>query len=76
MSNRKPLPTMSNDTIARSRAEMLMLLGSYAAAEALAHCAIAHKRHAALHVDHELMAHWDAVADIFEEAKRKLGDLK
>ncbi len=72
----KTQPTLSNDTLARTRADMLLLLGSYAAAEALAHSAIGHKRHAALHADHELMEHWDAVADIFEEAKRKLGDLK
>lgn len=76
MTRTKPAPqTMSNTNIARTRADMLLMLGSYAAAEALAHSSLAHSRRAAQNADQELANHWHNVAVIFEEAKRKLGEL-
>lgn len=72
----KVQPTLGNDNIARTRADILMTHGSYAAVEALALSAQAHSMKAAFEADAELREHWREVWAILEDAKRKLGDLK
>lgn len=71
----KVQPTLANDTIARTRADMLLSMGSYAAIEAMTYCAIAHQRKALFDADSELAEHWEKVRDIFEDAKRRIRGL-
>lgn len=63
------------EAIRRTRADILMSSGSYAAVEALAHVAEDHTQRALRDADKELAEHWAQVVDILEEAKRKLGAL-
>jgi hypothetical protein len=64
------------EAVRKIRADMLMTMGgSFAAAEALQHVSMNHYSQAVRDADQELADHWLAVAEIFAEAKRKLGAL-